>query len=329
MPRENEVDLILKEFPPPDRLNGLDKDTLKHLALQIREFMHVDGRDCPGGSCMLEDDEHELRPDWRRVTVDADGDPTVHNRPQVFRVELPPEGTTAKKMGVRPPRKKRTAIKRVAEPAASPPAAPPKIRVKNWDDREYVWKPVVRDPATRNLGQLVVKVDHGEETEYEVEADEVAPPPAPPAPPVPTFAAPPPPPAPPATPGPPPRTMPSLDAARVQQKRVTAPPTPPVVDRVPAPVKAAVTQVRERTQVVLPKHPRYMKKTLELLGAQVSQEDGDGDVTVTYQGRALGKIQMKNYRTPRARQAWQRVLEEIASKAAAGRGLLRRGQDDH
>jgi len=39
--------------------------------------------------------------DWRRVTLGPDGDVLVHNRPQVFRVELEPQGTTAKKLADR------------------------------------------------------------------------------------------------------------------------------------------------------------------------------------------------------------------------------------
>jgi hypothetical protein len=36
--------------------------------------------------------------DWRRVTLGPDGDVVVQNRAQVFRVELEPRGTTAKKL---------------------------------------------------------------------------------------------------------------------------------------------------------------------------------------------------------------------------------------
>ena len=39
--------------------------------------------------------------DWRRVTLGPDGDVVVHNRAQVFRVELEPQGTTAKKLSER------------------------------------------------------------------------------------------------------------------------------------------------------------------------------------------------------------------------------------
>ena len=39
--------------------------------------------------------------DWRRVTLGPDGDVVVHNRAQVFRVELEPQGTTAKELSER------------------------------------------------------------------------------------------------------------------------------------------------------------------------------------------------------------------------------------
>ena len=39
--------------------------------------------------------------DWRRVTLGPDGQAVVHNQAQVFRVELEPQGTTAKKLSER------------------------------------------------------------------------------------------------------------------------------------------------------------------------------------------------------------------------------------
>lgn len=89
---------------------------------------------------------------------------------------------------------------------------------------------------------------------------------------------------------------------------------PEPVETLPAPVKAAVTQAREKTAIVVPKHPRYMRKTLQLLGAVVGSEDEQGFVGVTFRGEYLGQIQMRNYRTPKAKSDWKRVLEEISRR---------------
>src|SRR5437763_8172922 len=63
--------------------------------------------------------------DWRRVTLGPDRDVVVHNRAQVFRVELKPQGTTAKKLSerARHPSPGRP-VADTAPAAARPPAAP-------------------------------------------------------------------------------------------------------------------------------------------------------------------------------------------------------------
>jgi hypothetical protein len=50
---------------------------------------------------VLDELEKLSQGDWRRVTLGPGGDAVVHNRPQVFRVELEPQGTTAKKLSER------------------------------------------------------------------------------------------------------------------------------------------------------------------------------------------------------------------------------------
>ena len=77
--------------------------------------------------------------DWRRVTLGPDGDVVVHNRAQVFRVELEPQGTTARRLSERarhpaPGRRVAdtapTASQQSAAPAVStPPAARPRPSV--------------------------------------------------------------------------------------------------------------------------------------------------------------------------------------------------------
>lgn len=95
-----------------------------------------------------------------------------------------------------------------------------------------------------------------------------------------------------------------------------APAARPVAEPLPAPVKAAVTQIREKTTIVVPKHPRYMKKTLQLLGADVGPEDDRGYATVTFRGADLGTICFKNQHSPKTKAGWRRVLEEISSREA-------------
>jgi hypothetical protein len=62
--------------------------------------------------------------DWRRVTVDADGGFTVHNAPQFRRVELTPEGDTARRLGIAPapvrrPRRPSGVVAAAAAPTAT------------------------------------------------------------------------------------------------------------------------------------------------------------------------------------------------------------------
>ena len=72
--------------------------------------------------------------DWRRVTLGPDGDVVVHNRAQVFRVELEPQGTTAKKLSERarhpaPGRPVADTAPRASRQSAAPMlSAPPSAR---------------------------------------------------------------------------------------------------------------------------------------------------------------------------------------------------------
>jgi hypothetical protein len=65
--------------------------------------------------------------DWRRVTLGPDGEVVVHNRAQVFRVELEPQGTTARKLSERP--RKRAPGRPLADtaPTASQQSAAPMV----------------------------------------------------------------------------------------------------------------------------------------------------------------------------------------------------------
>jgi hypothetical protein len=71
--------------------------------------------------------------DWRRVTLGPDGDVVVHNQAQVFRVELEPHGTTAKKLSesarrpapTRPVTDTAPASQQSVAPALSAPSSAP------------------------------------------------------------------------------------------------------------------------------------------------------------------------------------------------------------
>jgi hypothetical protein len=55
--------------------------------------------------------------DWRRVTLDGDGGFTIHNTPQFRRVELTPQGDTARKLGLVQPPVRRSRPRATASPA--------------------------------------------------------------------------------------------------------------------------------------------------------------------------------------------------------------------
>ena len=76
---QDRTDLIRGEMPKNSR-----PDRVRHLP-----------------DIVLDELEKLSEGDWRRVTVGPDGDVVVHNWPQVCRVELEPQGTTAKKLSER------------------------------------------------------------------------------------------------------------------------------------------------------------------------------------------------------------------------------------
>lgn len=289
---------LLEQYPPPERLRGLDEDTLQLLGAQVREFVHTNGRDCPGDNCTLDDDQHELRPDWRRITLDGAGHAMVHNRPQLVRVELPPEGRTAKALGMPPPRRRRAARKAASPTSATSSTPPPPIHARNWHDDGFVWNPVVRDPATRNLGKLRVKVDHGKEVEVPEEVEPTPPP-------MPTFSAPPTPPAPPPTPAPPVRRMPSLDEAKARQARLArrAAPVQPELPLVNGTAKVEKDETLRR--------PRTLQRRLEELGAEVDIEPDGRRAQVRFRGYDIGAYKVKGFTQGGLSRSWTELSAKI------------------
>jgi hypothetical protein len=79
--------------------------------------------------------------DWRRVTLGPDGDVVVHNQAQVFRVELEPQGTTAKKLSESARRPAPTRPVADTAPASQQSVAPALSEPSSARPRPYVVLP--------------------------------------------------------------------------------------------------------------------------------------------------------------------------------------------
>jgi len=210
--------------------------------------------------------------DWRRVTVDDDGGFTVHNAPQFRRVELTPEGDTARRLGmvpapVRRPRRPKATTAQPAAEVAAPPARSVSAPVR-----------AVVAPAPAVVAPVRAVTP----------AAAVAPVPAG----VPAAVA----------------FLPPAPAPAVAAAPRPVEPVEPVAATDEADRR---DEAGRRDEDDVPRHPRYLRARLRALGASVGPTGDDGCAPVFVGDTQVGTVTMTGYRTKQAAQEWRELLARV------------------